>query len=124
MLNMNDLTHSLSRTWGTVNQGWNHLIRNASDALTHFTAHNDKSKTDNGDSASPHWGLISADLYDDADKVVVKLETPGLANDDFEINIIDNILTISGESDFNVKRLKANTVLWNAPMVGLFVLFH
>ena len=60
----------------------------------------DKEKADNVPYSSPRWSLINADLYDDADKVVVKLEVPGLANDDFDINIIDNILTISGEKQF------------------------
>ncbi len=36
MIEMNDLTNSLSRTWETVSHGWNHLINNASNALTQF----------------------------------------------------------------------------------------
>ena len=106
MFKNNDLTNSLSRTWNTVSQGWNHLIHNVSNALTHFSIHDDKNKADNSPYASPNWGLISADLYDDADKVIVKLEAPGLADDDFDINIVDNILTVSGEKRFQREESK------------------
>ncbi len=108
MFKMNDLSNSLSRTWETVSQGWNHLINNASNALTQFISSDNKEKTDNIPASSPRWGLISADMYDDADKVVVKLETPGLANDDFDINIVDNILTISGEKQFQQEKTQGN----------------
>jgi len=108
MLKINDLNNSLSRTWETVSQGWNHLINNTSNALTQFMSSDDKKKTDNVPVSSPRWGLISADLYDDDNKVVVKLEVPGLANDDFDINIIDNILTISGEKQFQQEKTQGN----------------
>ena len=65
MLKINDLTNTLSTTWDSLSQGWDHLINNASNALTHFASHDDKSKTDNTPSYSPNWGLISADLFDD-----------------------------------------------------------
>lgn len=106
MLEINDLTNTLSRTWGSISQGWNHLINNASNALTHFGSHDDKSKEDNTPSSSPRWGLISADLFDDADKLIVTLEAPGLVNDDFDINIVDNVLTISGEKRFQREQSK------------------
>ncbi len=108
MFEMNDLTNSLSRTWESVSHGWNHLINNASNALTQFISSDDKEKTDIVPASSLRWGLISADLYDNADKVVVKLEAPGLANDDFDINIIDNILTISGEKQFQQEKTQGN----------------
>ncbi len=108
MLKINDLNNGLSRTWETVSQGWNHLINNTSNALTQFMSSDDKKKTDNIPVSSPRWGLISADLYDDDNKVVVKLEAPGLANDDFDINIIDNILTISGEKQFQQEKTQGN----------------
>jgi HSP20 family protein len=108
MLKMNDLTDSLSRTWESVSHGWNHLINNASNALTHFISSEDKKKADKVPASSPRWGLMSADLFDDADKVVVKIEVPGLANDDFDINIVDNILTISGEKQFQQEKTQGN----------------
>jgi HSP20 family protein len=37
------------------------------------------------------------DVYDSSDSVVVKADLPGLAKDDIEVMIQDNILTIKGE---------------------------
>jgi len=105
---MNDLSNSLSRTWETVSQGWNHLINNASNALTQFVSSDDKEKAENVPASSPRWGLISADMYDEADKVIIRLEAPGLNNNDFDINIVDNILTISGEKQFQQEKTKGN----------------
>ena len=45
-------------------------------------------------------------MFDDENKVVVKIEAPGLANDDFDINIIDNVLTITGEKRFQREQTK------------------
>jgi len=108
MFRMNDLSNSLSRTWETVSQGWNHLINNASNALTQFVSSDDKEKAENVPASSPRWGLISADMYDEADKVIIRLEAPGLNNNDFDINIVDNILTISGEKQFQQEKTKGN----------------
>ncbi len=108
MFKINDLSHSLSRTWETVSQGWNHLIHNASNALTQFVASDNQEKADQVPASSPRWGLINADLYDEADKVIVRLEVPGLNNNDFDINIVDNILTISGEKQFQQEKTKGN----------------
>lgn len=104
MLTMNDLTNSLSRTWESVSQGWNHLIHRAENALTHFRS--DDQKEGDIPAQSPRWGLISADVFDDADKVIVKLEAPGLDTNDFDINVVDNILTISGEKRFQREQTK------------------
>jgi HSP20 family protein len=39
----------------------------------------------------------SIDVYEDADAVVVKAELPGIVKQDVEVNISDDLLTISGE---------------------------
>ncbi len=108
MFTMNDLSNSFSRTWETVSHGWNHLINNASNALTQFISSDVQEKADKVPASSPRWGLMSADLFDDADNIVVKLEVPGLANDDFDINIVDNILTINGEKQFQQEKTQGN----------------
>ena len=106
MFKIDNLTNSLSRTWDTISQGWNHLINNASNALTRFISSDDKEKADNVPSSSPQWGLISADLYDGSDKILVKVEAPGLMDNDFDISIVNNVLTISGEKQFQRETTK------------------
>ncbi len=106
MFNFDHITDGLSRTWESLSQGWKHLIDNTSNALTHFISSDDKQKADKVPSASPHWGLISADMYDSSDSIVIKLEAPGLENDDFDISIVNNVLTISGEKQFEKETIK------------------
>lgn len=102
-MKMHDLTEGLNRTWHSVTDGWNHLIHRAGNALTHFKGDNAKTPVQ-----SPSWGLLSADVYDDADKITVKLEAPGLEADDFDINVINNVLVVSGEKRFEHKETKGN----------------
>lgn len=105
MLNMNELTNSLSRTWDSVSQGWHHLISRAENALTRFRSDN-AGKSENIPAQSPRWGLLSADVFDDADKVIVRLEVPGLERDDIDISVVDNVLTINGEKRFQREQTK------------------
>ena len=104
MLEIDDITKSLSRTWESVSQGWRHLISRAENALTRFSSEDDKK--DNIPVQSPRWGLMSLDMFDDADKLVIKLEVPGLETDDFDITVVDNMLTVSGQKRFQREQTK------------------
>lgn len=42
-------------------------------------------------------GYPSVDVFEDADKVTVKAELPGMGKDDVEVNVSDGVITISGE---------------------------
>lgn len=99
MFNMSELGDSLNRTWESVSHGWNHLMSRAGNSLTHFSG-NEKDSDDHTPLQSPRWGLMSAEVFDDDDKVVVRLEAPGLSAEDFDISVVDNVLNISGEKRF------------------------
>ena len=102
-MRMRNLTEGLEKTWGSVAEGWNHLVHRASNALTHFSG---KDSDDKVPLQSPSWGLLSADVYDDANKLTVKLEVPGLDADSFDINVVDNVLIVSGEKSFERNETK------------------
>ena len=96
-MKMHELTEGLSRTWESVTDGWNHLVHRAGNALTHFSSdHNQDMPAVSGAS----WGLLSADVYDDANRITVRVEAPGLDADDFDINVVNNVLVISGEKRY------------------------
>lgn len=99
MFTMNELGDSLNRTWESVSHGWNQLMNRAGNALTHFSG-DDKDSENHTPMQSPRWGLMSAEVFDDDDKVVVRLEAPGLSADDFDITVVDNVLHFSGEKRF------------------------
>ncbi len=104
MLKMSDVANSLNRTWESLGEGWSHLVNRAGKALTRFRASDDAKGA--APAASPQWGLLSADVFDDADKVIVKLEAPGLEADDFDINVVENTLIVSGEKRFEREEKK------------------
>jgi HSP20 family protein len=104
MLKMNDLTDNLSRTWEAVSQGWVHLINRAESALTHFRS--DERSDKEIPALSPRWGLINVDLFDDDEKLIVKLEVPGLEIDDLDISVFDKVLTVRGEKRFQSEQTK------------------
>jgi HSP20 family protein len=108
MMKINDLTNSLNRTWESISHGWNQLINRAGNALTHFRRGDEQDRNNTIPVQSPHWGLLNADVFDDANKLVVKLEVPGLTAEDIDISVVDNVLLIGGEKRFEREETKGD----------------
>ena len=51
---------------------------------------------DEWESADDFPGQLAVDVYETADKLVVKARTAGISKSDLDVSISDNILTISG----------------------------
>ena len=51
---------------------------------------------DEWDNADEFPGQLAVDVYETADKLVVKARTAGISKSDLDVSISDNILTISG----------------------------
>jgi len=97
MIGLENVSKTFSRTWDSINNGWNHLVHRASNALTRFHGKDDEKHEAAG---FTRWGLISADIFDDDNSVVVNLEVPGMQEADFDIRVIENILYVKGEKHF------------------------
>ncbi|MBQ8984512.1 Hsp20/alpha crystallin family protein [Candidatus Saccharibacteria bacterium] len=54
------------------------------------------SDDDGWDNADEFPGQLAVDVYETADKLVVKARTAGISKSDLDVSISDNILTISG----------------------------
>lgn len=54
-------------------------------------------------------GWPTVDLYEDRDKLVVKVEVPGMKKDDIDISFHDGVLAISGERRSEEKYENAET---------------
>lgn len=100
MIRLDEVSKNFNRTWDSISHGWNHLVHRASNALTHFHAQEDDKSHDN-QAGVTQWGLLSADVYDDDDKVIVSIEAPGMEEDNFDISVIDNALYVKGEKNFS-----------------------
>lgn len=68
---------------------------------------------DGWDNANEFPGQLAVDVYETADRVIVKARTAGINADDLDVAISDNILTISGTlSDGNTDR-DEKTIRWH-----------
>ncbi len=106
MFSMSNLGESLNRSWESVSHGWDQLIDRAGSALTHFSSK--ESELDKTPLKSPRWGLMSGEVFDDAAKVVIRLEVAGLTADDFDVSVVDNVVMISGEKRFEREETKGS----------------
>ncbi len=105
MSTLEELRGGVTRFWESVADGWRHLVSRASGALTRFRPSRSK---DSGDFPEvirgSEWGLLAADLFDDDEKVVVRLEAPGMEQGDFDVSVHDDMLIVRGEKHYQRER--------------------
>ncbi|MGZ8243942.1 Hsp20/alpha crystallin family protein [Methylomagnum sp.] len=82
-----------SRALSVLSEGWHALKQRAAHALTHFMPAGEAGP---GRGAS-RWSLLPAEVCETEDRVVVALEAPGMRPEDFDVDVIENVLVIRGE---------------------------
>lgn len=102
---MNTLTKQFKQgaehAWTSLAEGWRDLRSRASGALTRFRR-DDQAPTDTSSSAlggfgAMDWGLMAADIRVDDDRIVVRLEAPGMNREDLHIDVDRDRLSVWGE---------------------------
>lgn len=105
----NELKHGLEETWHSLGEGWRHMRERASGALTRFTPATRRQSESaapapvspaSSDFPSANWALLAGDLFEDADKFVVRLEVPGLDKQDLDIEVRSDVLIVRGEKRY------------------------
>lgn len=86
------LKQGARQAWASLRHGWRELRQRAGGALTRFR-HTGESANDLG----ARWGLVAADLRVEPERVVVRMEVPGMSREDLQIDIDGNRLCVSGE---------------------------
>lgn len=110
MSTLNQLRQGLNETWGALAEGWHRLYRRAAGAMTRFTPGKNRSKEDASSEQheiavrSSGWGVLAAEVFDDDDQVVVRLEVPGMEKNDFDLQVLDNHLVVRGEKGIERER--------------------
>ena len=96
------------QAWESLSEGWRELGARASGALTRFWPTAAAPSTDKSPTAPQEslrqltgWAFMAADLFDDAEKVVVRIEAPGMRREDFNIELNGDVLTIWGDKRFD-----------------------
>jgi HSP20 family protein len=109
MSTLHQLREGLSEAWDSLMDGWERLYRSASGAITRFTP-GKRVPEDERDAGreiaerSTGWGVLAAEVFDDDNQIVVRLEAPGLDKSDFDLEVLDNYLVVRGEKQIERER--------------------
>ena len=98
------LKQGADQAWESLSEGWRELSARASGALTRFWP-TPVSPSVTSATAAPQdslprmtgWAFMAADVFDDADKVIVRIEAPGMRRDDFNVELNGDVLSVRGE---------------------------
>lgn len=98
MSTLDQIREGLSRAWDSLTEGWRELREMAAEALTRFHPSPSTAASDSlPQKRSMRWGLLAAEVADDDQDVVVKLEVPGMEADDFDLEVVGDVLVVRGE---------------------------
>jgi HSP20 family protein len=123
MSTLQGIRHDISRAWHQVRDGWTRRFDQASGAITRFT-HKGTGEmrrqsvrgldlwggprgTAGGTArASGGWDLLAADVSDAGDRLIVRIEAPGMAKGDFDLRVEHGDLVVRGEKHVAHKESK------------------
>lgn len=103
MNRMTEWKQGLEEVWHSVAEGWRQLRERAAGALTHFAparASTPAPPAEGGSFPAASWALLAGDVFEDDEKIVVKLEAPGLEKGDFDIEVRGDALVVRGEKRY------------------------
>jgi HSP20 family protein len=100
------LKQGADQAWESLAEGWRELSARASGALTRLRPAPESGALsptgtpvarDEGLLPFGGWAFIASDVFDDDDKVIVRIEAPGMRREDFNIELHGDTLTVWGE---------------------------
>ena len=100
------LKDSVGSLWDNMAEGWRHITEAAAGALTRFRAGErtdlpDKSEVDDAFyMPTRSWAMLGGDVFEDDQRLVVRLEVPGMEKQEMKIDVQDDTLVVSGEKLF------------------------
>ncbi len=100
MTTLNQLRDGLQRALDNLSEGWQELRERTAQALTRFspTRRDVQSAEDQVALHSSRWGLLAADVREEPDQIIVRMEAPGMDGDDFDISVVEHrMLLVRGE---------------------------
>ena len=98
------LKQGADQAWESLSEGWRELSARASGALTRFRpvpASGTPAVRHEGPLPFGGWSFMAADVFDDDDKVIVRIEAPGMRREDFNVDLHGDVLTVWGEKQFD-----------------------
>ena len=106
MSTLQQLRNGLHEVWDSVLEGWQRLYRRAAAAMTRFTPRRKQDADEGREIALRNigWGVLAAEVFDDDERIVVRLEVPGIEAGDFDIEVVEDALIVSGEKRIERER--------------------
>lgn len=105
-MKVDSIKEKIESFWDDLAEGWRHLRQIATGALTRFKTEEStnlpqKSAIDDR-SLLPgrSWAMIGGDVFEDARRLVVRLELPGMEKEQIEIEVHQRNLLVAGEKRF------------------------
>ncbi len=96
----------------SVAEGWERLRRRSAGALTRFR------RKQAGEEGVPlpaeTFGLLAAEVAETRDALVVRLEAPGMREEDFEVLCTDRHVVVRGEKHFEREEKDASYLLFES----------
>ena len=112
MSTLQQFREGLNDALDTLQEGWQRLYRRAAGAITRFSpGKSTQTETTAGHglvSRSIGWSVLAAEVFDSDDKVVVRMEAPGMDNQDFDIQVHDDYLVVQGEKQLEQERTEGH----------------
>lgn len=105
-MKFDDLKQGFASLWDSVAEGWQHLRRTASSALTGFrpgAQTNLPARSEVDDTfylPSIGWSMLGGDVFEDETRVVVRLEVPGMEKSELDVEVEGGALIVRGEKRF------------------------
>jgi HSP20 family protein len=105
-MNFDDIRHGLETLKDSFADGWDRLRRSAAGALTRFRPGETTQlpARDEIDDvlflSGQRWAMLGGDVFEDDNRLVVRIEAPGMEKDDFDVQVAGDHLVIRGEKRF------------------------
>ncbi len=93
----------------SLGEGWSKFAERSGKALTRFTR--SRSAQDQGTEvpiAVESWGVLAGDVAETDTHLIVRVEAPGMEQNDFDIRVEENLLRIRGEKRFTHEERNAS----------------
>lgn len=106
MIKMDELREGFGSFWGSVSEGWDRMRHTAAGALTRFKPNDETSLPERSQIDDPlhfpgqSWSMLGGDVYEDEQRLVVRIEAPGMEKEHFTIEISGDTLVVRGEKRF------------------------
>jgi HSP20 family protein len=105
-MKLDELKQGFNSLLESVSEGWQRVRQSAAGALTRFKPDEGanlpgKHEVDDDFYLPSHgWSVLGGDVFEDEQRLVVRLEVPGMEKDDFAIDVTDRALVVRGEKRF------------------------